>query len=147
MANADGLRDRIRQRAEERFAGAVQDVIDATRAAAPRSGGTLEQSIAEAGRSFSPGFLSTSIVAPVEWASYQDQGTGIYGPSGQPIRPVNAKVLAWQGTAQQSGFGFPGAGRTASGMIFAAEVKGSPATHFWSNNVTGERWTEALERH
>jgi hypothetical protein len=27
---------------------------------------------------------------------YQHQGTGIHGPTGQPIRPKNAKVLVWK---------------------------------------------------
>jgi hypothetical protein len=32
----------------------------------------------------------------VEYAAHQEQGTGIYGPTGQPIRPRTKKVLAWK---------------------------------------------------
>lgn len=144
MANADGLRAAIERLAEERFAAGVAGMVDAVKEAAPRDSGVLAASVGEAGRSSTPGRMETVLVAPVEYASYQDQGTGIYGPKGVPIRPVNARVLAWEGTAQQAGFGYPGAGKTASGMVFAAEVAGSPATGFWSDNVTSEGWSSAL---
>lgn len=32
----------------------------------------------------------------VHYAEAQEAGSGIYGPTGQPIRPKRARVLAWQ---------------------------------------------------
>lgn len=145
MANADGLRAAIHQLAEDRFTAGVAAMIENVREAAPRDSGVLESSVGEAGRSSTPGRLETTIVAPVEYASYQDQGTGIYGPKGVPIRPVNGSVLAWESTGPaRTGLRAPGAAQTATGMVFAAEVAGSPATGFWSDNVTADGWAQAL---
>lgn len=52
----------------------------------------------------------------LEYAPYQEFGTGIYGPSGSPIVPVQASVLAFMSKT--------------GGMIFARSVSGAPARHF-----------------
>ena len=52
----------------------------------------------------------------VEYAIYVHEGTGIYGPRGRPIEPVNAKVLAWT----------PRGGST----VFARSVKGMKGRPF-----------------
>ncbi|MEE1774444.1 HK97 gp10 family phage protein [Streptomyces sp. JV185] len=36
------------------------------------------------------------VYSDLEYAAYVHEGTGIYGPTGQPIRPVRARVLSWQ---------------------------------------------------
>jgi hypothetical protein len=49
----------------------------------------------------------------ISYATFQELGTGIYGPKGEPIRPVNRKFLQFQ---------------TKDGKwIRAREVKGTPA--------------------
>ncbi len=145
MATADGLRRAVRARAEQRFTSAVAAMVEAVRADAPRDSGTLESSIGEAGRSAAGARLSTLLVAPVEYASWQDEGTGIYGPKGTPIVAKGGGVLAWEGTGRaRTGRRAAGAAQTASGMVFARSVRGSPATKFWSSNVTPEGWREAL---
>lgn len=53
----------------------------------------------------------------VEYALYHHQGTGIYGPSGRPIRPRRARVLV-----------FTPAG--SSDPVFAQEVRGSRPNPF-----------------
>lgn len=71
--------------------------------------------------------IGRRIAAPAEHSSYQDEGTGIYGPAGTPIVPVSAKVLKfyWK----------------KSGKVeFRASVLGSPATHWWSERVA--RWAD-----
>lgn len=52
----------------------------------------------------------------VDYARYHHDGTGIYGPTGRPIRPRNGKFLV-----------FPGRG---GGMVFAREVQGSKPNPF-----------------
>lgn len=51
----------------------------------------------------------------VEYAKYQEYGTGIYGKTGQPIRPRNAKVLSFV---------------IGGTRVFAREVRGTPAKKF-----------------
>lgn len=64
------------------------------------------------------------------YALYVHEGTGIYGPTGQRIRPRNASVLRWPVT-NNSGRGrrrYKG-GKTAR-FAFAKSVKGSPPRPF-----------------
>lgn len=58
--------------------------------------------------------MEADVYSDVPYAAFQEEGTGIYGPSGQVIRPRRAKVLAW---------------RSGGKMVFAAWVRGSPAKH------------------
>jgi phage gpG-like protein len=51
------------------------------------------------------------IAPPVDYAKYHQRGTGIYGPSGKPIKPVRAKALK-----------IPAPG----GAMFRSSVKGTP---------------------
>ena len=101
MADASGLRRAVQDRAERRFTGAVQVMVDAVREDAPRDSGVLKSSIGEAGRSTAGTRLSTQLVVPVEYASWQDEGTGIYGPKGTPIRAKDGGVLAWKVTGRR----------------------------------------------
>jgi hypothetical protein len=115
-------------------------MVDAVSEDAPRDSGVLKSSIGEAGRSTAGTRLSTQLVVPVEYASWQDEGTGIYGPKGTPIRAKGGGVLAWEVTGRRAA----GAAQTASGMVFARSVRGAPATKFWSRNVTPDGWRAAL---
>jgi len=66
-----------------------------------------------------------------EYAEYHQFGTGIYGPSGQPIEPVNADMLAWQ-------YG----GR----WYYAQSVDGVPPRKMVPDETGGmpDDWAEAL---
>lgn len=55
--------------------------------------------------------MEADVYNDVPYAAYQENGTGIYGPRGQVIRPRRAKALAWMSGGQ---------------MVFAAWVRGSP---------------------
>lgn len=82
---------------------------------APVDNGTLRNSITwELGRKGSK--LIVRVGTNLKYARYVHDGTGIYGPRGQPIRPVRASVLRW-----------PAKG---GGFVFAREVKGSPGRPF-----------------
>lgn len=129
MANADGLRASLAERARSVVEQAVDTVAHRVREDAPVREGTLRDSVQAGEVQVDGPRVSASIVAGAEHASWQDRGTGVYGPSGQPIRPVRAKVLAWDGP---------------DGPVFARQVAGTPPTWFWSENVNPEAWAAAL---
>lgn len=52
-----------------------------------------------------------------QYAVYQHEGTGIYGPEKRPIRPVKAKLLTWVD---------PDTGQ----RVWAKEVRGTPGKKF-----------------
>jgi HK97 gp10 family phage protein len=63
---------------------------------APRKFGTLKRSIrGEVTSAFTGTILQDATVA--KYGKWVENGTGIYGPLGTPIVPINAKFLAWQG--------------------------------------------------
>lgn len=55
--------------------------------------------------------MSTS----AKYAEYLNEGTGVYGPRGQPIRPVKKKALKWSGK---------------DGTFIRKSVKGIKGRHF-----------------
>lgn len=63
------------------------------------------------------GELAVLVGTNVNYAMFQHEGTGIYGPHGEPIVPVRAKFLKF----------IPKGGST---YVFARSVKGSPPTFF-----------------
>lgn len=63
------------------------------------------------------GNLAVLVGTNVSYAGYQHEGTGIYGPHGQPIVPVKAKYLR-----------FKPKGSTT--FVYAKEVRGSMPTFF-----------------
>ena len=65
------------------------------------------------------------------YASFQNYGTGIYGPEGTPIvprRPGGVLVFDW-----------PAAG----GIVFARSVRGTEPTHYWERTL--DEWPEILK--
>lgn len=63
----------------------------------------------------------------LDYAPYVHEGTGIYGPRGTPIRPVSAKILRFPVRGRT---GASSRSQTATGFVFAREVKGTPARPF-----------------
>jgi hypothetical protein len=51
----------------------------------------------------------------VGYARYVEEGTGIYGPKGQPIRPKKARMLSWKSGGKR---------------VFAKSVRGRKATPY-----------------
>lgn len=120
IVDLSGALDKYRARASQVMDDAFQALLVDMEADAPRDTGLMTQSI-EITTSDEDTRLARTIHAPQEYSSYQDEGTGIYGPSGQPIVPVSAKVLhfvAKDGTE-----------------VFVRSVKGSPRTGWWSDKV------------
>ena len=78
------------------------------------------------------------------YSGYFHGGTGIYGPKGQPIRPVKAKALAF---SVRGAKGFKGSkrGKGTKSFVFAS-VKGSPPRPlFPSGNSAPPHWREELK--
>ncbi len=59
-----------------------------------------------------------TITPSVRYAGYHQTGTGIHGPSGQPIRPKRAKALSFKAGGNR---------KSKAGKFFARSVKGAPA--------------------
>lgn len=66
----------------------------------------------------------------VSYALAVHDGTGIYGPKGRPIRPVNKSILRFPVRGMTSA---ATRSQTPTGFVFAREVKGSPPRPFLRN--------------
>lgn len=83
--------------------------------------------------------LIVRIGTNVSYARFVHDGTGIYGPTRQPIRPKRARVLAWpvRGTTSvrrsRSGRMVRSRAQVRTGTAFARQVAGSPGRPFLRN--------------
>lgn len=80
---------------------------------APHQKGTLWKSIKTKVASNGD---SGEIYSKLDYAKWQDEGTGIYGPNRAPIRPKNAKTLRFKNKAGK--------------WVFARQVKGVKPKNF-----------------
>lgn len=94
-----------------------------------RRTGALAESIEADEPQVSDTMVTVTVRVGEEYGQWQDEGTGIYGPTGERIRPINADVLA---------FDWPAAG----GVVFARSVRGAPGTRFWTR--TREEWSSVV---
>ena len=137
MASAERLRDALRQRAYAVFTDAAEALRLRVEDAAPVDTGNLRTGITIGPLSEDHHTLSATISAVAysaegyDYAKGQNEGTGIYGPRGQRIVPVQAKALVfyWKKVGK---------------VVVFPSVAGSPATHFWDYSVTEEAWSDAL---
>lgn len=91
-------------------------VLNAARRGAPVDRGQLRASLTiEFSRDANGPFARIGSNLP--YAIFVHEGTGIYGPSGQPIKPVRGRFLRFTP-------------RGASGPVFARQVSGSPGRPF-----------------
>ena len=82
------------------------------------------------GAEISPNGATLYLAHGNEVGWYLEEGTGIYGPKGKPIRPKTAKALAFQ---------------TPDGFVITKEVKGMPAQPIIKPTV--ERNFQKVARH
>ena len=124
--NTDALKEGCTQYAIDALTRIADAFVEAAQGRCSRWTGALADSIKHDDVTDNGG-NSVSCVASagsddVDYAQYQDEGTGEYGPEGGRIYPVSAKALR---------FDWPAAG----GIVFAKSVAGAPGTHFWSDTV------------
>lgn len=127
LVDSSALRDAVRQRAAERADDALQAMLLDMERNAPRDSGAMVNDI-----TIDEADTDTRIVrrvrAPREYSSYQDEGTGIYGPRGQRIEPVRAKALSFV---------------TKDGTrVTVKSVAGTPRTGWFSDVMA--RWSDYL---
>lgn len=76
--------------------------------------------------------LGAEVVVPpidgVPYMFYQHEGTGVYGPRGAPIVPVNAKFLRF--TVRTIRVSASGRARSGSSVVYARSVRGVPPNPF-----------------
>lgn len=126
----DQLRTRISDHAVDLATTATQLVVEQTQQAASRRTGALAEGITGTQPALAETQVRSQITSAADYSLYQDEGTGIYGPSGARIFPTSAKALR---------FDWPAAG----GIVFAKSIAGSPGTHFWAEPLP-ERWHNAI---
>ncbi|BDD81487.1 hypothetical protein TPB0596_12500 [Tsukamurella pulmonis] len=85
---------------------------------APVDTGRLRSSISAVTQETDRG-VKVIVGSALEYAEYQERGTGIYGPHGTPIVPVTKKALKFKPK---------GSGK----FVFRPSVAGTPATRFLS---------------
>lgn len=126
--DASGLREKLIDRMNVVADDAVESMFLDMARDAPRDTGNMTNSLdvvntdnGEGGR------VGRRVSCPVEYASWQDEGTGVYGPAGTPITPKSAKVLVfyWAKTGK---------------VMYLPSVQGSPATKWWTSKI--ERWVD-----
>lgn len=64
------------------------------------------------------------VYTPLEYGLYVHEGTGVYGPKGQPIRPKRGRFLVFE--ARNARTTAPGRGN----LVFAREVRGQRPQRF-----------------
>lgn len=119
----------------ERTTNAVQI---ATLRECPIMDGHMVASIRKDVRAAPPRSVTGSVSSDDEAALWVQRGTGVYGPTGQRIRPRTSRMLRWPD-------------RRGVGFVYRDSVAGQPANPFmWRGLVRGtavgvQRWT--LNRH
>jgi hypothetical protein len=110
---------------------------------APRRFGTLGGTIYTRVE-YRDGTTVVRFVSPVKYATWQEVGTGIYGPLKRYITPRRAQYLSWVDTKKSPGR--PGGPEPLGPRRFAKRVKGTPATKFMYRglvDVFGEAQTRS----
>lgn len=129
-ADTSGLRDRVRSWGIDIATTAGQLVLDDIAATAPKDTGAMIEGTKITSVEIGETVVSLTVEASAEYASFQEDGTGIYGPRGERIYPTNARALVFNW-------------KKAGGRLVAfASVKGTPATHWFSKPLA--RWSQRL---
>lgn len=96
-------------------------VISVAKQTAPSDRSTLRNSIDKGPVVKKQNTYSIEVGSNVEYAPYQEFGTGIYGPKKRPIYPRNARVLAFRARSGQ--------------MVFAKSVSGVKPKKFMQAGI------------
>lgn len=119
-ADASALVQLLRDRSLQWCDDLADEFVRTAQSRVSRRTGTLHDSIENEGAIEAGDFYVAHVVVGEEYGIYQDEGSGVFAPSGTRIqgRPFLA-------------FDWPAAG----GLVIVRSVSGSPGTHFWSEAV------------
>ncbi len=101
----------------------AENTANIARATAPVDNGQLRSSIRVEMR-YGDGQVKAWVYTPLEYGLHLHEGTGVYGPTGQPIRPRRGQYLVFPSRSGRGGRG---------GMVFAREVRGVRPRRFLLN--------------
>lgn len=117
------LEQAVRDYAVTKLAELADAFVFVAQGNAPRRTGALAESISHDEPTVAGDTVSCTATCTADYAEYQEEGTGVFGPDGVPITPRRkGGVLA---------FDMPSAG----GMVFARSVLGTEPTHFWQRSL------------
>jgi len=126
------LEDAIGQYAFDKMAAIADEFVNTARSLAPRRTGELADSIEVDQVNRGSGGVTARIVVGAPYATYQNYGTGIYGPTGTPIRPRKpGGFLVFDSFIM-------------GGIVFVHEVRGTEPTHFWERTL--DQWSSIVAR-
>lgn len=123
--DVSSLAQLVREHAIDRMNDLADSFVFRAQENASKRTGAMADSISHDEPYIAGDVVRCTATCTAEYARYQEEGTGIYGPDGVPITPVRARALR---------FDWPAAG----GIVFAAWVSGSEPTHFWQRTI--EDW-------
>lgn len=129
-ALVDQLAERVKTHAIALARLADQLTVTETQAAASRRTGALVEGISATEPTLEGTRVTSTITSAAPYSKFQDEGTGLYGPTGARIFPKTAKALRFDSPA-------------AGGIVFARSVAGAPGRHFWAEPLPA-RWHDAL---
>lgn len=134
----------LEEAAREGLMNAAIDIAEDAKDRVPYDSGDLRRAIyAEPVEDEMAARVVVPPVHGVPYGVYQHEGTGIHGPTGQPIRPRTAKVLRWWGKGAPRG-----RGRRAPGSWrFAREVRGVKPTPFLLDAAEAARAGGRVQAH
>lgn len=127
--NTAGLERAVRNLGREKAERLGEAFVDKGRTLAPRRTGAGADSI-EAGDVQERGdTFVVEVTVGEAYMKYQNEGTGIYGPEGAPIRPTSGKVLVFDSAI-------------LGGLVFTPSVRGTEPTHWWDRTL--QAWPEIV---
>ena len=114
-SNPGALREVLTRASRKALERDAAKVVAVAKDLAPKESGALAEDIHFVIEGNSPENMRALIGSNKHYAEAVEKGSGIYGPTGQPIRPRRAKVMVFRGH---------------KGIVFAKSVKGQPGQHF-----------------
>lgn len=137
--NGAALRSLAVQASEQDLRVRANRVLNAARRNAPVDEGRLRASIAVEFTTGPDGEPVARIGSNLPYALFVHEGTGIYGPKGQMIRPLNGRFMRWP-IKNNSGSGNRRySGGATAGYAYARETRGSPARPFLRDALDAAR--------
>lgn len=122
--------DRMLRAPDGDVANYVRRIAEATRSLAvgmaPVDNGPLRASL-RVQMEYTTAHVKAWVYSNLEYSLYVHEGTGIYGPKGQPIRPKRARYLVFEARNART------TPRGRGNLVFARQVRGARPNRFLLN--------------